>query len=918
MRLYAGSGQQAAALRQYEICERVLMEELGVSPAPETTELWQAIRERRLPQLQIGPERPPEVPPTPRHNLPTSLTPFVGRRALLAEIRERLQDPGCRLLSLVGPGGSGKTRLALEAAAREIPRFRDGVFFVSLAPLQSVDAIVPTVAQALSFPLSTRADRDPRQQLLDYLRGKQMLLMLDNFEHLLEGVGVAVEVLRAAPEVKIMSTSRARLNVQGEHLLPVPGMDVPSQEAEAPLSQYDAVELFLRSARRVRPDFDPTVEELGQVGSICRMVGGMPLAILLAASWMTMLDPGEIMGEMSLEGLDFLETDWRDVPERQRSMRAVLDHSWGLLSEGEQGVLAGLSAFRGGFRQRAARQVTGTSIQELRTLVNRSLVQRTPSGRYEMHELLRRYGAERLALSSAAEASLHDRHCAYYAAALQRWEAELRGPRQAEAIAEIEPEVENARAAWDWAVERGDVVRIGQAMDGLCRFYERRGRLQEGEAACRQAAERLGGMEKELLGEGLRVLIRAWGWQGRLNQLMGRTEVARQSLGQGMRLLDEPTMAGIDTRPERAFLLQQLGRIAYWSDREEAQRLWEESLALCRALDDRWGTASLLSHLGELVSNVSDAVEATRMLRESLALRRRLGDQRGIADALEHLQGIAIFEGRLEESQSLLNEAMEIRANIGDRVGVLRGYLRIGLHYLFDGQFADAHRSLESMAGPLSDLGMRQPLGDANWGLALTKIHLGLYDEARRICRETLVLFRSLSDLRGVARCLDGLGRIALAREAPTRAARLLGEGARLFQRIGQRHEAAHTLTSLGHAQRKLGRSSQAKQTLWEALGAAAEIGHFHSQIDSLLLVAMLLADQGEGKRAIEIYALAMRYPNVGNSRYWEDVAGKHITALASMLPPEVVAAAQERGQARDLQATIMELLKGLDASDGG
>jgi len=209
---------------------------------------------------------------------------------------------------------------------------------------------------------------------------------------------------------------------------------------------------------------------------------------------------------------------------------------------------------------------------------------------------------------------------------------------------------------------------------------------------------------------------------------------------------------------------------------------------------------------------------------------------------------------------------------------------------------------------------MRQTLGDAQWGLGLTKTHLGLYEEAYPIYRDTLTLFRSLSDLRGVARCLDGLGRIALATEARTRAIRLLGEAARLFQAIGQRHEAAYALPSLGHAQRELGRPLEAQQTLRQALEVAIKVGHALSQIESLPLVAMVLVDRGEKERAIEIFGLAQCYPAVANSRYWDDIAGRHIASLAATMPPEVVAAAQERGRARDLDTTIAELLQELEA----
>jgi len=339
MLLLARNGQRGAALMQYHTCRRTLMAEFGAEPAEETKALYERIRqEGELPS-------PPCAPP---HNLPAPVMPLIGRQDELAEIQDRLRDPSCRLLTLVGPGGSGKTRLALEAATGEVGLYTHGVFFVSLAPLQSVDGIAPTVAQELGFSLAMGAERGPQRQLLDYLRGKHMLVTLDNFEHLLEGTSLVTDILRAAPEVKIMVTSRARLSARGEHLVPVSGLQVPPPEAPGTLSQYGAVQLFLRGADRVHPSFEPTVGDLTQVARICQLVEGMPLAILLAVSWMTMLTPAEIAAQVSERSLEFLETEGQDVPVRQRSMRAVLDHSWDLLSEREQEVLAGLSVFRGG------------------------------------------------------------------------------------------------------------------------------------------------------------------------------------------------------------------------------------------------------------------------------------------------------------------------------------------------------------------------------------------------------------------------------------------------------------------------------------------------------------------------------------------------------------------------------------------
>jgi len=612
MRALALSGQRSAALAQYEACCTTLQEELGVEPGEETTRLYERIHDgEELP----GTRSLTEIGSL--HNLPAQLTPFIGRERELAEIAERLADPTCRLLTLIGPGGSGKTRLALEAAARELANYPHGVFFVPLAPLQSAEAIVPTVARALSF--SFYGTGDPTQQFLNYLRQKSMLLLLDNFEHLVEGAGITTRILSAAPEVKMLVTSRARLGVQGEHLYPVAGMRVPTMavtgtESVGTVRRYSAVQLFLSSALRARPDLEPTAEDLGHIVHICRLVEGMPLAIALAATWMQMLAPAEIAAEIE-RSMDILEADMRDAPARQRSMRATFDHSWSLLSAWEQEVLAGLSAFRGGFTREAAEHVTGASLRELMALVNASLLQRTPAGRYEVHELLRQYAAGRLAQSPDGGERVRGRHCAYYAAALQRLGMELKGARQRAALEEIEADSENARVAWNWAVTHGRAVPLDQMADGLGGFFEWHKGSDEGASAFGAAKEALQAVSSA---DEMRVLVKILIWQGFFAEQRGEIDSAQDLWQRSLAILDTPALEDSDTRPERASALDHLG----WSMRHRAHReakgLLEQSLEIYRALGDRWGTAGALLDLGQVLAGLGERREAQGLLQESV------------------------------------------------------------------------------------------------------------------------------------------------------------------------------------------------------------------------------------------------------------------------------------------------------------
>jgi predicted ATPase/predicted Ser/Thr protein kinase len=550
---------------------------------------------------------------TEARNLPVQVTPFVGREAELAELDRLLSDPDVRLVTVLGAGGMGKTRLALQAAeaqAERAPgdRFPNGVYFVSLAPLRSTEAIVPTIAEALGFTFYAAAGGGaaaaPRQQLLDYLRQKQMLLFLDNWEHLLDGDGAAdlvTDILTTAPDVRILATSRARLNVGGEQLFHLAGMEYPDWETPTDALEYSAVKLFMQSARRVRPDFELEADDLKYGSRICRLVQGMPLGILLAAAWVEMLSPQEIAaeveGQMTGLGLDFLRTNRRDVPERQRSMRAVFDHSWSLLPERQQGVMQALSVFRGGFDREAAQQVSGASLWELMALVNRSLLHRAPTGRYTIHELLRQYAAEKLACWPEIEKAVRDRHASHYAAALQRWGQDVKGPQRPAALAEMDVEVDNARAAWDWAVERVQVQQLDRAIEGLGWFYEVRLRFPEGDTALRAAADMFAAQERctKLSADGLRVWAQALVWQGGFSLYLGRAEIARQLLRRSLALLEDSRLDTLDVRRTRAFVLYTKGMAANtWGDRLAATEPLEQSLALYQALGCRYEMARTL------------------------------------------------------------------------------------------------------------------------------------------------------------------------------------------------------------------------------------------------------------------------------------------------------------------------------------
>ncbi|HVO70443.1 MAG TPA: helix-turn-helix domain-containing protein, partial [Aggregatilineaceae bacterium] len=351
----------------------------------------------------------------PAHHLPSQPTTFVGRSRELADIRQRLDDPDCRLLTLVGPGGIGKTSLAVEAAHQHSANFAHGAHFVSLALVDSADSLVFAIGNALEFSFS--GPEASVVQLRNYLSDRTLLLLLDNFEHLLDAVPLLVDLLAGAPDLKLLVTSRERLNLRGEWVLPIEGMDYPQALDHQQLESYSAVQLFVQSARRVQPGFS-LQSDTPDVLHICQLVEGMPLAIELAAAWVRLL-PCSRIAERLASNLDFLVSPQRDVPERHRSLRAVFDKSWSLLSGIEQTALAKLSVFRGSFDLEAAEEVGGASLGLLADLVDKSMLRADGAGRYALHELLRQYAADQLT-HQAVEADHQERAIDYLTHAAER------------------------------------------------------------------------------------------------------------------------------------------------------------------------------------------------------------------------------------------------------------------------------------------------------------------------------------------------------------------------------------------------------------------------------------------------------------------------------------------------------------------
>jgi len=645
----------------------------------------------------------------PRNNLPPERTPFVGRKNELTEIRQQLRET--RLLSLVGPGGIGKTRLALKAAEGVTNDFADGVFFAPLAPIRSVKEIVQTIAEAVKFPIATH--EDPKIQLLRYMQKRELLLVMDNFEHLLDGVNVINEILQAAPAVKILTTSRERLNLLSETVLHVTGMAFPNQEDLLDTLDYDSIALFLQSAKKVRSEFDPSPSEMEQIINICQSVAGMPLAIELAAAWLHILNVDEIAAEL-VKDLDILASEARDAPARHRSIRAVFDHSWSLLDRAEQDIFIRLSVFRGGFTREAAHQVAEASLKQLAGLVDKSFLSHDPaSGRLEVHELLRQYAEEHLEKTPEASLSAHEAHAAYYAEFMeQRWEY-IKGSKQMQALTEIEADMENVRAAWRHYLDQKNTSQIWKLIYGLWHFHWMR---SWNHAGTELFAEAVRALQQEVDDESkalraLSVAFQAWfmSWLGiperGYQQAEESVEVLKQlshpkalffayySICINAYFLSRLTQQGeaanklvelaaeINDKWLTAFMLFSPGMVALISGNyAEAQRLAESALGLCEEIGDVIGSTMPMTILGHVALGREDYESAKQFYLRCVKISQRTGFNYSLQTSSKYLAKVTFLMGDYVETEKYLVQCLTLSKEVGfvrDVINLLYEFARL-------------------------------------------------------------------------------------------------------------------------------------------------------------------------------------------------------------------------------------------------
>jgi predicted ATPase/DNA-binding SARP family transcriptional activator len=867
MRLYALSEQTAAAIRQYQLCVEALQEELGVEPEAETEALYEAIRTKQfaIPAAKEKTVVTPTAVPA-RHNLPAYPTPFIGRTKEVAEVRQLLQaEPPVRLVTLLGPGGIGKTRLGLAIASAMADTYAHGVSFVPLAPLKAAEHVTPAVAENVG--LRFFGAEAPEEQLLDFLQNKRMLLVMDNFEHILGGAALVAQILQRAPGVQVLVTSRERLNLSGEAVysvggLPFPPGDATSAAGKAPAAgEYPAMQLLLQHARRAQPQLAVAADEMQHAVRICQLVEGMPLALVLAAGWLEMLSFAEIAGELS-HNLDILETEMHDVPARQRSVRAAFDGSWQRLSPAEQDVFMKLSVFRGGFTREAAQQVAGATLPRLRALVHKSFVTVDEDRRYQIHELTRQYGEERLQASGGASAA-QTVHSDHFLDFLYRREADLRGRRQLPSLREIEADFENVRAAWLWAVAHDNQQAINRALESLHLFCDMQARYREGIALLQTALDELSLADADrgnLLRARLLVRLRFMQvFAPDANILDMRADIA-DSLAIAE---DEEDLAEVAfARFAQAGFELNLGDGAAF-----ARSLLEQSVAAYERLGDRFYQSRVLIYIGLCSISQSDPHGFFKYTQQGLELSRSIGAITDMAVALANLTEVSILAGDVAAARQYGAEAIELAGQTGLDVVAAQVRILLAFERFLQG---DLTQSGELVRVGLQQAEERQYALTIAYAAALRGILTGLQGDAaqsRRLGEESLSI--PLNNTLGIV-----LAYWALA--------------------IAHCHDET---------------PSAAWRALADAFAQADLIGAPAMKRWLLPIAACLLDREGQQARAVALIALATADPLQIASWWtqWPLLRDRQAT-LEQELGTESYQRAWEEGQALDLAATLASL----------
>ena len=811
MRLYAKSGERSQALAQYQACQRILHDELAATPTAETERLRTSIENGEISGRQHTTSQLKELPGS---------SPFIGRQREQDELAERIADPSMRLVTILGMGGLGKSRLAWQVAHAHVGLYRDGVYFV---PLVTASDVPGAIATALGQTAPDAAERLP-----EILRKLDILLVLDNFEHLVETSECLSPLLDAAPGLMILVTSRERLRLREEWVYALDGLSYPGEKDELDIGRWDSLALFELRAAQVDSRFQLTRACLADISALCQLVEGHPLAIELAASASADQDCGELLSDVR-QTFDALAPSLRNLPERHRSLRVVFEHSWNLLKPGEHVRLANLSVFVGGFSAEAAATVADISAKHLSELVAKSLVRRNGDGRYNLHESIRQFAAEKLDDAQ----TVREKHGEYYASFVEG----LNGEASATALDALQMEQANLRAAWEWSAGINFDI-TASLLPGLSLLYSLRGPMTEGEALFEAVANlptcpatlktdihlelaRLYNAQARYddaiaLARSLPESARSLLAEGQAHSAQGECEAARPVLEKSLALARE-----LGDKRVEADSLRELGNVANrLVEYDLAVPFYQQSLALTRELGDLRGESATLNNWASVEWDLGELDAARTHYEQALELYRQLGNRLGEAKALNNISNVLADQGNMSGSLAFCHQALEIHREMGNPRGQSAALNNLGATYFGMKEYDAARKSYQQALALYRESGNRQAEGETLANLSLLDCVQGRLGDGRKNARAAITLAEKAGDKVNQANAHYYLGRIELSAGQVDTAEQLLNHALILRQDVPHPGRIAEIQAELALAAFQQGDLSLARKRMSPVIAA--------------------------------------------------------------------------------------------------
>ncbi|MGB1253064.1 MAG: BTAD domain-containing putative transcriptional regulator [Candidatus Promineifilaceae bacterium] len=749
IRAFAFQGQRAAAFAQFERCKTVLQAELGVSVSAETAHLHSQLLANSLNSHQTDKR-------THHHNFPVRLTPFIGRQSDIDTLIAHLTQTTCRLLSVIASGGMGKTRLAIEAAtalAEQTHLFQDGLYFVSLAAINSPELLATAIGTQLGMRFLVSST--PQEQLLSYLYDRDCLLVLDNFEHIIVAKQLVAEIIQTAPAVKLIVTSREALNLHAEQRLILDG-----------LVKAEAMQLFTQSARRTQPSFTVSAENQPALHQICQVTGGLPLALEMAASWTRLLSCEQIATQIANHNAAFLENR-ADLPDRHRSVRAVFDHSWALLNSAERNTLAQLAIFRDGMTLDAILAITDATLNEIANLLDKSLITKQAT-RFAHHPLLRQLAAEKLVANSSQQ-QVATRHADFYAQFLQTHFADIQLNKPA-VLQRVSAELGNIDAAWRFALTHKQVTNITISYRPLATFYELTHRYSEWISSFQFAVAQIDAQPASFLDQHPLVLA---GILGRYATALENEAVYNKAYEAAQRSL------AIATAHNLAAIIPQttlaLGRIQYFlGEMQAAESTLHEAVAWSKKMHMQYELADALDFLATALLSLGKTDESITIFSEAQTLATQIGDTHVLMLVTSALGFIASIKGEYERAWFYWHQVLAFEELCENNLLYGRLHNYISLQYVTQNKFALAQEASDRGHKALKNLTFTRVYFDTQCARALIAAFLGNFDLAweiernmRRIAKTFVATAatrnRRAETVRGILLFLSGNAEAGLA-----------------------------------------------------------------------------------------------------------------------------------------------------------